>query len=91
MRAAGILVLTVLAVLCGTVNAQHEALRIGVVDFTSDNVPETQLRILSDRLRIELHNTGEFTVVERDRMEDILGEQGFQLSGCVDTYCVIEA
>jgi hypothetical protein len=71
MRAAGILVLTVLAVLCGTVNAQHEALRIGVVDFISDNVTDAQLRILSDRLRIELHNTGEFTVVEREQRAEV--------------------
>ena len=92
MRVAGILALTALAVLCGTANAQPESLiRVGVINLTSQTVSPAELEILSDRLRVELHNTGEFTVVERERMEDILGEQGFQLSGCVDTYCDIEA
>jgi hypothetical protein len=64
--------------------------RIGVLDLTSENVPPAEVRLLSDRLRVELFNTGQFTVVERERMEEILREQGFQQSGCTATECVVQ-
>jgi|GEM_PF-1089021 len=63
---------------------------IGVLDLVSDNVPAAELRLLSDRLRHELFNTGSFRIVERERMKDILREQGFQQSGCVATECIVE-
>ncbi|MBD3241590.1 MAG: hypothetical protein GF331_13455 [Chitinivibrionales bacterium] len=47
--------------------------------------------LLSDRLRIELFNTGMFSVMERSQMQEILKEQGFQLSGsCTDEGCMVE-
>jgi curli biogenesis system outer membrane secretion channel CsgG len=46
---------------------------------------------LTDRLRSELVNLGEFTVVERGRMNDILQEQGFNMTGCTSSDCAIEA
>jgi len=74
-----------------TAPAQRQELpRVGVLDLTSENVPAAELRLLSDRLRIELFNTGQFLVIERQRMEEILREQGFQQSGCVATECVVE-
>ena len=74
-----------------TVYTQTQELpRVGVLDLTSENVPAAELRLLSDRLRIELFNTGQFLVLERQRMEEILKEQGFQQSGCVETECVVE-
>ncbi len=67
-----------------------ELVRIGVIDLESETVPAPELRILSDRLRVELVNTGEFQVLERERMDLILREQGFQQSGCVATECAVE-
>lgn len=64
--------------------------RVGVLDLTSENVPPAEVRLLSDRLRVELFKTGQFTVLERQQMENILKEQGFQQSGCIATECVIE-
>jgi len=63
---------------------------IGVLDLTSELVPEAELRLLTDRLRHELVQTGRFRVMERERMQDILKEQGFQQSGCFATECVIQ-
>lgn len=46
---------------------------------------------ISDRLRGELLATGVFTVVERNQMESILTEQGFQQTGvCSDATCIVE-
>ena len=63
---------------------------VGVLDLLSENVPGAELRILSDRLRLELFNSGRLQVIERQRMEDVLAEQGFQQSGCVATECVVD-
>jgi hypothetical protein len=68
-----------------------EKTAVGVLDLTGPGMSESSLRLLSDRLRVELFETGRFTVVERERMSAILKEQGFQQSGCVATECVIEA
>ena len=56
----------------------------------SGGVPESYRIALSDRLRQELFKTGEFNVVERNAMESILSEQGFQLSDCTTDECAVE-
>jgi len=63
---------------------------LGVLDLDSGTIPEAELRVLSDRLRVELFNTGQFRIIERERIDAVLREQGFQLSGCTATSCVVE-
>ena len=63
---------------------------IAVVDFTGNNVSEGDCRALTDRLRTELFNTKYFKVIEREMMEQILVEQGFQQSGCTTNECMVE-
>ncbi len=79
-----------IALLVGATSLAQDGVRIGIIDLVSDTVPEAETRILSNRLRIELVRTGEFTVIERERMNLILEEQGFQMSGCVATECAVE-
>ena len=72
-------------------SASGERVGIAVVEFTGIGLTESEVRILTDRLRAELVDTGVFKVVERERMEEILREQGFQQSGLCDTdACVVE-
>jgi len=71
-----------------TLNAQ---VKIAVIDFEGKNVPETDASALTDRLRAELFLTGKFVVLEREKMDAILKEQQFQLSGCTSDACVVEA
>jgi TolB-like protein len=57
----------------------------------SSGVTTGEAELLSDRLRAELFNTGSFTVMERDQMQQVLKEQGFQKSGaCTDATCMVE-
>ena len=63
---------------------------IAVVDFTGNNVSDSDCRALTDRLRAELFNTKYFKVIEREMMEQILVEQGFQQSGCTTNECMVE-
>jgi len=64
--------------------------RIGVLDLTGENISDAEIRLLSDRLRIELYRTGRFEVLERERMTDILAEHEFSLSGCVANECLVD-
>jgi len=57
----------------------------------ASGVSESEAELLTDRLRIELFNTGSFGVMERGQMQEILKEQGFQQSGaCTDEGCMVE-
>ena len=62
---------------------------IAVFDFSNNGLSVNEVRTLTDRLRTELVLTKKFKVVERSKIEEILKEQDFQLSGCVDE-CLIE-
>ncbi len=63
---------------------------IAVMDLDAENISNSDARIISARLRTDLFNTEKFIVLERDKMDDILQEQGFQLSGCTKNECVVE-
>lgn len=74
-----------------TIFSQQSKENIAVLDLDPTSISETDARFLSDRLRAELFESGVFQVVERDKMNDILQEQGFQLSGCTTVDCAVEA
>jgi hypothetical protein len=61
-----------------------------VVAFDARGVPPEQVAILEDRFRFELGNMGAFRLLERQKMDDILREQGLQQTGCVSTECAVE-
>ncbi|MDP8207575.1 MAG: PEGA domain-containing protein [Candidatus Electryonea clarkiae] len=85
----------VILISCGAVNAQEEKVQkkinVAVLDLEiSGGIPEIYQKTLSDRLRLELLNTGRFIVIERNAMEEILSEQGLQMSGCTSDECAVE-
>jgi len=62
-----------------------------LVDFRGLAITQAEATILSDRLRVELARTGRFEMIERERMTELLAEQGFQQSGLCDTErCYLE-
>ena len=63
---------------------------IAVIDFKGNNISEGECRALTDRLRAELFNTKHYKVIEREMMEEIIKEQGFQQSGCSTDECMVE-
>jgi len=64
---------------------------IAVNDLSAEGVEASEARLISDRFRSELINSGAFRVMERGEMERILEEQGFQKSGaCDDRTCAVE-
>jgi TolB-like protein len=86
--------LVALILICQTVfsapAASPDKINIAVSDLTGQGLDQATAVIISDRLRTELFNTGAFKVLERQSMQDILKEQGFQQSGCVSDRCMVE-
>ena len=62
---------------------------IAVFDFSNNGLSNNEVFTLSDRLRTELVRVSDNKIVERNKIDDILKEQKFQKSGCVDE-CLIE-
>ena len=63
---------------------------VAVVPLDAKGVSETEASVFTERLALELFRTGRFTVLERGKMEEILIEQDFQLTGCVSEECLVE-
>ncbi len=63
---------------------------IAVIDFQANGISNTEINALTDRLRNELVKIGDYRVIEREMMNDILQEQGFQQTGCTTTECLVE-
>lgn len=72
------------------INAQ-DIQTMAVMDFEAHGISQNDVSIILSRLRSELVNLSKYTIVEREKMDEILKEQGFQLSGCTSNECVVEA
>lgn len=73
-----------------TLKAQQTVKRIAVLELQGQGVSEAEAATLTDRLRSRLVSTNAFKVLEREQMDQILNEQGFQQSGCVSDECLVE-
>lgn len=74
---------------CNASDAQK--ISVAVLDFTGGGISHYEIQGMTNRLRSELFETRQFQVLEREEMDDILSEQGFQQSGCTSTECVVQA
>ena len=64
---------------------------LAVLDLDlSPGIPQEAKTSLSDILREQLWKTGRFRVVDRNNMERILKEQGFQLQDCTSKECAVK-
>ena len=63
---------------------------IAILDFQGKGVSEIEASALTDRLASELFNLGRFKLIEREQMNELLEEQGFQQTGCVSSECAVE-
>jgi TolB-like protein len=88
LMSAIILIMTASVVLAQTANKTA----VAVMPLRGSDISETESKFLTERLTIELQRTDSFDVLERDKMDEILKEQGFQQTGaCDETACLVEA
>jgi len=64
---------------------------LAVVELDAYGIAKTDAGALSNRLTSEIFKTGRYTVLEREKIEEILLEQGFQQTGCTSSECLVEA
>lgn len=90
IKRALLLTAVITAISASGVAAARNSVAVMTLKNAAGVSPE-DAELLSDRLRIELFNTGMFSVMERSQMQEILKEQGFQASGaCTDEGCMVE-
>jgi hypothetical protein len=61
-----------------------------LLEFEGRGISQLEAKTLTDRLMSEMVNTDAVIMVERNQMEEILNEQGFQQSGCTSSECAAE-
>jgi hypothetical protein len=65
-------------------------LHVAVIDLNAIGISRSDAMALTNRLISELFLTQRYTVLERDKITEILSEQGFQQSGCTSSECLVE-
>jgi hypothetical protein len=63
---------------------------IAVVEFEGQNVSSMDAAVVSGFLRTSLVNLNVYRVVDRQNMESVLAEQGFQMTGCTTEECAVK-
>lgn len=77
--------LIIIFMIIASMNAQTEKMKIAVMDFKAGvGVNKSEVDGLSDMLINTLYETRKFAIVERSQIDQVIKEQGFQLSGLTD-------
>ncbi|MDD5687799.1 MAG: 6-bladed beta-propeller [Elusimicrobia bacterium] len=63
---------------------------LAIADFSGKNISIVDASIISDFLRTELVNIGDFNVIEKNNMDKLLAEAAFQKTGCTTTACAVQ-
>lgn len=64
--------------------------RVALLDITAKNTSKTYGDVVRDILEVSIYKTDRFDMLERNKVETILNEQGFQMSGCTDASCAVQ-
>lgn len=62
---------------------------VAVLPFDTETISKNEANTLSSRFISELYNINQYDLVERIKLESIIEEQKFQLSGCTTTECLV--
>jgi hypothetical protein len=72
-------------------DSARKPLTAAVLDLQARGVKVEEAQVLSDRFRVELFLLKAFRLLEREKVDEILKEQGFQKSGaCEQSECAVE-
>ena len=63
---------------------------VAILDFEARGINTLEAATLTDRFTSEMAKTGAVRLVERNMVDEILTEQGFQQSGCTSDECAVE-
>ena len=63
---------------------------ITVLDLVTEDVSESEMNVIINRLSSALFQTEKYTVIDISQRQQILTELEFSLSGCADDSCMLE-
>lgn len=69
--------------------AQTDKPTLAVLNFEGFGISEPEAATLANRFRANLAQLGQYTIIERGVMEEILLEQDFSLTGCITDECAV--
>ena len=90
MKKSCAFIVFLLAILISLPAYSDDKVTIAVLDLNPKGVPKIVANAVSDIIRSEFVNIGNFTVVERSQMNAIMEEQGLQMTGCTDSSCAVQ-
>ena len=77
-------------VLLSSIFSQEGKFAVSILDFTGEDVQDKVLRACYQQLETSLIESNRFTVIEKNKREELLKEQKFQSSGVCDEACAVE-
>jgi len=77
--------LLLLSILLSSVLLQAAGSKLAVLELKCAGLPEYFPPILTEKLRREIAKTGEFTVISKDQMINVLGEDGYIKTASIQT------
>lgn len=89
LRRILLLIFSIVFIYPAAISAQAKE-SYAVLDLEGRGISALEAATLTDRMRSELVKTGAVMVVERGQMQQILGEQDFQMTGCTSDECAVE-
>ena len=60
------------------------------MQLESNGISDYEVSTLTSKLIAEIFNTKKYRLIEREKIDLILKEQGFQTSGCTSSECLVE-
>lgn len=63
---------------------------VAIIGLESNGVSKPETRAITDRFSTELFKCGQYKILERAKMEAILQEMNFQISGCTSSECAVK-
>lgn len=80
-----------LIIIIVTANAfAQEKMTIAVLDLQPKGTSKILAGVVTYIIRSEMIKTGLYIMVERNQMDEIMKEQSFQLTGCVEQSCAVQ-
>lgn len=73
-----------------TFKTSDEKVGIAILQLDNNGITSSEANALTDRLRLEIFRNSVFEVMERQKMDEILDEMEFQVSGCTSDECALE-
>jgi len=81
----------ILLIICSISAQDNNRRNLAVYEFEPRGVSTIEAQVISDRIRIEIGKLGEYNIIERGLMEEVINEQAFQLTGaCTEASCLVE-